>query len=49
MIDFNHWIKECHELAKSKGWWDGEERSDLEILALMHSEIAEATECVRKG
>jgi len=66
-------IKESHELAMEKGWWDlqGEcgldpsssrvcergtkscvikhLRSELEILALMHSEIAEATECVRKG
>ena len=47
MTDFNYWITECHNLAKEKGWWDGEPRTDLEILALMHSEVAEATECVR--
>ena len=71
--DFNYWIKECHELAVQKGWWEpiGEckiveyssracekgvkscvtrhLRSDRELFALMHSEIAEATECVRNG
>lgn len=41
-------VDEAHRMAKWKGWWD-EERSALEIHALVHSEIAEATECVRRA
>lgn len=44
----NDLVKEIHETAVSKGWWD-EPRSPLEIHALIHSEIAEATESVRNG
>lgn len=40
--------KEVGELAVSKGWWTTP-RTPLEIHALIHSEIAEATEAVRKG
>lgn len=39
-------VDEAHAMAKQKGWWE-EERKVLEIHALIHSEIAEATECVR--
>lgn len=37
-----------HEIAKSKGWWD-KERNDGEAIALMHSELSEALEAMRKG
>lgn len=37
-----------HENAKSKGWWD-ETRNDAEAIALMHSELSEALEALRKG
>ena len=33
---------------KAKGFWD-EERSDLECIALIHSELSEAVEAARKG
>lgn len=36
-----------HETAKDKGWWD-EERNDGELLALIHSEVSEALEVLRK-
>ena len=39
---------EIHELAHWKGWWD-KPRSPLEIHALIHSEISEATEAARTG
>jgi len=42
------WQKEIHELAKTKGWWE-KPRTALEIHALVHSEIAEATEAARSG
>lgn len=39
-------IKECHCVAKSKGWWD-DVRNDGELIALMHSELSEALEAMR--
>jgi len=33
----------AHDIARSKGWWD-EERTFLEICALIHSEVSEAVE-----
>ena len=39
-------IKECHRVAKSKGWWN-DRRNDGELIALMHSELSEALEAMR--
>ena len=39
-------IKECHSIAKDKGWWE-DERNDGELIALMHSELSEALEAMR--
>lgn len=45
----------CHGLAKRAGWWDdpatGEpkDRNDGEMIALMHSELSEALEGIRKN
>lgn len=38
----------AHRTAISKGWWN-EERSELECIALIHSELSEAVEAVRNG
>lgn len=42
----------CHKLAKVSGWWDGVDPTDKVLiaskLALVHSEISEALEGVRK-
>jgi len=40
--------KDIHDLAVKKGWYE-KPRSALEIHALIHSEISEATECCRRG
>lgn len=42
----NKFIKECHRIAQTKGWWN-EERNDGELIALMHSELSEALEALR--
>ncbi|MFA5144661.1 MAG: hypothetical protein WC723_01450 [Candidatus Omnitrophota bacterium] len=42
----NDFIKECHRIAKEKGWWE-EERNEGELIALMHSELSEALEAMR--
>lgn len=48
MKSLDDYVKEVHETAKEKGWWDNP-RPDLECHMLMVSEIAEATEEVRNG
>lgn len=51
----NHAIMLCHGLATRAGWWSdietGEplDRNDGELIALMHSELSEALEGIRKG
>ena len=47
-MKLNDAVKYCYDIAKTKGWHD-EPRSALEIHALIHTEIAEATEDVREG
>jgi NTP pyrophosphatase (non-canonical NTP hydrolase) len=39
---------EAHRTAQEHGWWD-DARTDLECLALVHSEISEAVEALRDG
>ncbi len=41
-------LKICHKIARDKGFWDVE-RNDGELIALMHSELSEALEGLRKG
>lgn len=39
--------EKVYENAKRHGWWDGE-RNDGELIALMHSELSEALEVLRR-
>lgn len=41
-------IERCHFTAIEKGWWDDLERNNGELIALMHSELSEALEGLRK-
>lgn len=45
---FNEKAREVHELAIKKGWWQ-EKRNKGEAIALMHSELSETLESLRKG
>ena len=45
----NCFAEAVHCNAVSKGWWESGDRNPLELHMLMVSEIAEATECARKG
>jgi NTP pyrophosphatase (non-canonical NTP hydrolase) len=47
-MSINQLIKEAHETAKSKGWWDKPSETGT-LLALIHSEVSEALEADRKG
>lgn len=38
----------AHGTALSRGWYD-QERNDLELIALIHSELSEAVEALRDG
>ena len=41
-----------HTLAQNKGWYDGQDRTNDAIgakIALCHSELSEALECIRTG
>lgn len=38
------WTVNIHDNAKAHGWWDGEERTFGELIALCHSELSEALE-----
>lgn len=44
--DIGDFIRECHRVARKKGWWDNK-RNEGELIALMHSELSEALEAMR--
>ena len=48
---FAHWVAYAslivHDWAKKKGWWDAP-RNKGELIALMHSELSECLEALRK-
>lgn len=48
MITIKDLIKEVHEIAKFKGWWESPRETGT-LLMLMVSELAEAMEADRKG
>lgn len=48
VIAFNLIQSSAHNNSVSKGWWE-EDRNNGEMIALMHSELSEALEYLRKG
>ena len=44
---FNTMSADVHQTALDHGWWD-DDRNDGEAIALMHSELSEALEGLRK-
>lgn len=53
-MNIKEWQKEVNKTAVCAGWYDGElgkltPTRLLAMLALVHSEVSEATECIREG
>jgi NTP pyrophosphatase (non-canonical NTP hydrolase) len=49
-MNIKEWQIEVNQVAKDKGWYDpGMAKSALECICLMHAELSEAAEEVRKG
>lgn len=47
MITIKYIMKDAHETARKSGWWN-EIRNQGELIALMHSELSEALEALRR-
>ena len=45
---FNQISEDIHQTAINSGWWD-KNRSDGEIIALIHSELSEGLEALRNS
>lgn len=41
--------QEIYNTAVEKGWYDKGDRNDFEMIALVHGELSEAVEALRKG
>lgn len=48
-MTINEMVKAAHEQAVRSGWWGDGEVNPLQIHALIHTEVSEATEEARKG
>ncbi len=48
MTDLNEYVRQVRELADAKGFGSGQERI-WEMLALIHTEVSEATDAYKKG
>lgn len=48
VVTFGRVARMVHENAVARGWWE-EPREEGTLIALMHSELSEALEALRKG
>ena len=47
--NLNDYTEECYSIAKEKGWYDSNQDTIFTKLLLVHAEISEAVEELRKG
>ena len=47
VLEFEGMQKEVYKIAKEKGWWENP-REEGTLIALMHSELSEALEALRR-
>ena len=47
-MSLNKLAKKAHQTSRNNGWWDVE-RTELEIIALIMSELGEWVQAYRKG
>ena len=49
VLEFDEIQRQCHKIAKKKGWWKKDKVNEGEKIALMHAELSECLEGLRQN